>query len=401
MSSAPRSRGLLPGAAAGDGQPGLGPALAGVALAAGGAAIQPTARPRARGGCSGVYPEAGLQMSSAPRSRGLLPGAAAGDGQPGLGPALAGVARVSRSWPGSDSSRPRARGGCSRPGAPAAGAESSAPRSRGLLFCHTDGIFAGHLGPALTGVAPRRGGRTSCGRARPRARGGCSAVDRLTTLVGDSAPRSRGLLAGHDPGRGQGVLGPALAGVALARRHAQGPAAARPRARGGCSRWTGLTGARPGSAPRSRGLLFWACRSARPIPLGPALAGVALGRVGAGRPAPARPRARGGCSPSPTAARCSWPSAPRSRGLLDRPRRDRRHPELGPALAGVAQRARPIHPVDRTRPRARGGCSDEGLALSRATGSAPRSRGLLRTRARAATPPTLGPALAGVALRTE
>ncbi len=253
----------------------LGPALAGVAPFRTSGGFDHVARPRARGGCSGDGSVSITYAISAPRSRGLLPAPGVEVEPVLLGPALAGVAPGRRRAARTAAPRPRARGGCSTAEPGGAPGARSAPRSRGLLPHGTDHTRSAELGPALAGVAPLFPLAAPPPIARPRARGGCSADAAPHTVTIASAPRSRGLLRLGGGGLPRPGLGPALAGVARSPPAPRRSSPTRPRARGGCSPFSGTRGPVQFSAPRSRGLLL--CPRI-PIPrprLGPALAGVA------------------------------------------------------------------------------------------------------------------------------
>ncbi len=363
----------------------------------GGVNSAPPSRPRARGGCSGFDRILGVLIPSAPRSRGLLQPARHRGGPGKVGPALAGLAPGARPGQAGSRGRPRARGGCSCSCSPASTWSSSAPRSRGLLHRAVLRERLRRVGPALAGVARRTRSQASRMTSRPRARGGCSGRPGRPVPSRQSAPRSRGLLPLRRGLRHSGRVGPALAGVARGDRRGCLVSRGRPRARGGCSDTP--TGKRRGcwSAPRSRGLLGVRSPADPRAGVGPALAGVAPSRSRRGGPAARRPRAREGCSRRCATSGSPRRSAPRSRGLLrgDGDRRGRA--VVGPALAGVARSPWIPTTSPTGRPRARGGCSQKNESGTGGNQSAPRSRGLLPVGRTAVLCRDVGPALAGVA----
>ncbi len=355
--SAPRSRGLLRQARLVGGEDGVGPALAGVALRQVRPVLHAQRRPRARGGCSRHRRGGVLHPRSAPRSRGLLRRARRPHPGRNVGPALAGVAPGAAGPPDPTARRPRARGGCSEVGAHRTPSRWSAPRSRGLLTDSQPTPTGTHVGPALAGVAPAAPGSSRSATGRPRARGGCSAplASRLSTRR--SAPRSRGLLQPPPSQARSPDVGPALAGVARERARLLVHREGRPRARGGCSPSPPDHRPTAASAPRSRGLLPIPATHPTRRPVGPALAGVAPPWSRRCRGTGSRPRARGGCSSPACSPARSSSSAPRSRGLLNERHQMSEQTTVGPALAGVTPEGCGPGRSGRGRPRARGGCS--------------------------------------------
>ncbi len=398
--SAPRSRGLLRSRQPSSSWWSVGPALAGVAPSGTRARGRGSSRPRARGGCSPDAVQAAGDSASAPRSRGLLRPARAREPRRRVGPALAGVAPVTARRRTFTIGRPRARGGCSADRAAARAARGSAPRSRGLLRPVARPLRPHRVGPALAGVAPGSLSRYPAASSRPRARGGCSKIKVQDDAVPLSAPRSRGLLQLRTAENELASVGPALAGVARRSATRSAAATSRPRARGGCSPDGSKETAGQASAPRSRGLLRRQRQRDRERPVGPALAGVAPGRGPSPSARRCRPRARGGCSEGYMCTGCHTLSAPRSRGLLPHPTGGRAAAHVGPALAGVARDGGTLRRRRARRPRARGGCSLLMHCWAVRSPSAPRSRGLLPHHPRHRQAPAVGPALAGVAPRS-
>ncbi len=136
-------------------------------------------------------------------------------------------------------------------------------------------------------------------------------------------------------------------------------------------------------------------------PVGPAHAGMVPRVGGSGGSALGRPRARGDGSPGITEHARIDVSAPRTRGWFPSAVGQLRATPVGPAHAGMVLRSRSGCVPIRRRPRARGDGSFSIADEPCASWSAPRTRGwffLLRRRRRSCS---VGPAHAGMVPRTD
>ena len=212
----------------------------------------------------------------------------------------------------------------------------------------------------------------------PRARGGISARGHHWRIAQRSSPRTRGYFREVGDCARFGELFPAHAGV-FPLRHDHSPAfSALPRARGGISTRTGLTGQTLHSSPRTRGYFQRALRSpAMPI-LFPAHAGVFPPRSPARLCAGPLPRARGGISAAPITTPACVHSSPRTRGYFRSSRRKSSSAGLFPAHAGVFPELTSYGGLKVTLPRARGGISRQLCGGAALICSSPRTRGYFR-----------------------
>ena len=316
-------------------------------------------RPRPRGGAPWSLDQILSGAASAPPTRGCSLHVRRDRLVHRVGPAHAGVLPPPCSANTPAASRPRPRGGA--PGwvfrfDPAA---QSAPPTRGCSHHNVGSRAAESVGPAHAGVLPPTPTSSTLSTGRPRPRGGAPLVLSRQSVVGSSAPPTRGCSLRGARRRHRRPVGPAHAGGAPP-----------------CP-WRLLVHSQ--SAPPTRGCSVVPRIGGEVLAVGPAHAGVLPPTTPTASSGPSRPRPRGGAPQGLRKASPVGSSAPPTRGCSRLPQLSLMPYQVGLPRGGAPFRARTISGAGRSAPPTRG-CSDQVDVAAAAARVGPAHAGVLLTR---------------------
>ena len=189
-------------------------------------------RPRARGDGPHARRATTTRAKSAPRTRGWSAWFDPDPAQARVGPAHAGMVLLHPGVSPELAGRPRARGDGPMSTRPTPGCCASAPRTRGWSGDARGAHRARRVGPAHAGMVRLTGIGFFPRTCRPRARGDGPSATRAGSATTSSAPRTRGWSVGVPALVVPAGVGPARAGMVPAPVRRCRSCAGRPRARG-------------------------------------------------------------------------------------------------------------------------------------------------------------------------